>query len=90
MRSSGGSSASSASIFAEKGTTSACSPLAATADFGYLRLRRETFDDAELAAWAERIGAQPWTDAWVFLKHEEEGRGPQLAARLLEIAGAAS
>ena len=65
-------------------------PLAATADFGYLRLRREEFSDAELADWAQRIDGQPWTDAWVFLKHEEEGRGPKLAARLLEIAGAAS
>jgi uncharacterized protein YecE (DUF72 family) len=62
-------------------------PLAATADFGYLRLRRETFDDAELAAWAKRIDEQPWSDAWVFLKHEEEGKGPKLAARLLEVAG---
>ena len=60
-------------------------PLAATADWGYLRLRREDFSDAELGEWAKRITAQPWSEAFVFLKHEEEGRGPRLAARLIEF-----
>ena len=59
-------------------------PLVATADWGYLRLRREEFSDAELADWARRIREQPWSDAFVFLKHEEEGRGPKLAAKLME------
>ena len=63
-------------------------PLVATADWGYLRLRREEFSDAELREWAARIAAQPWTDAFVFLKHEEEGRGPKLAARLIELCAA--
>jgi uncharacterized protein YecE (DUF72 family) len=60
-------------------------PLVATADWGYLRLRREDFGDRDLKAWARRIREQPWVDAFVFMKHEEEGRGPQLAARLIEI-----
>ncbi len=60
-------------------------PLVATAGWGYLRLRRETFDDAELAAWAARIREQPWSDAYVFLKHEEEGKGPRFATRLREL-----
>jgi uncharacterized protein YecE (DUF72 family) len=60
-------------------------PLAATADWGYLRLRREDFSDAELGEWAKRITAQPWSEAFVFLKHEEEGRGPKLATRLIEF-----
>jgi uncharacterized protein YecE (DUF72 family) len=60
-------------------------PLVATADWGYLRLRREDFSDEELRAWAERVDAQPWSEAYVFLKHEEEGKGPKLAARLLEL-----
>jgi uncharacterized protein YecE (DUF72 family) len=63
-------------------------PLVATTDWGYLRLRREDFDDDELRAWAGRILAQPWSDAYVFLKHEEEGRGPKLAARLMEFCRA--
>jgi uncharacterized protein YecE (DUF72 family) len=60
-------------------------PLVATADWGYLRLRRENFSDKELRDWARRIREQPWTEAFVFLKHEEEGKGPKLAARLMEL-----
>ena len=60
-------------------------PLVATTDWGYLRLRREDFKDKELRDWARRIREQPWTDAYVFLKHEEEGKGPKLAARLMEL-----
>lgn len=58
--------------------------LHATADWGYLRLRRTDYDDAALAAWAARLRAQPWGEAFVFFKHEEEGKGPALAARLIE------
>ena len=60
-------------------------PLVATTDWGYLRLRREDFADGELRDWARRIREQPWNDAFVFLKHEEEGKGPKLAARLMEF-----
>jgi uncharacterized protein YecE (DUF72 family) len=55
-----------------------------TADWGYLRLRRADYGDPELAAWADRIRAQAWTEAFVFFKHEEEGTGPRLA----EVMGA--
>ena len=60
-------------------------PLVATTHWGYLRLRRENFSDQELADWARKIREQPWGDAFVFLKHEEEGKGPKLAARLIEL-----
>ena len=63
-------------------------PLVATTDWGYLRLRREEFSDEDLAAWVRRIEEQPWTDAFVFVKHEEEGKGPKMVERLLTIAGA--
>jgi uncharacterized protein YecE (DUF72 family) len=46
-------------------------PLVPTAPWGYLRLRRQDYDDAALARWAERIQAQPWEQAFVFFKHEE-------------------
>jgi uncharacterized protein YecE (DUF72 family) len=62
-------------------------PVVATADWGYLRLRRSGYDDAALAAWAGRIRAQPWQAAWVFFKHEEEGVGPALARRLATALG---
>ena len=60
-------------------------PLVATTDWGYLRLRREDFGDRELRDWARRIREQPWSEAYVFLKHEEEGKGPKLAARLMQF-----
>jgi len=60
-------------------------PLVATTDWGYLRLRREEFSDDDLRDWARRIREQPWRDAYVFLKHEDEGKGPKMAARLTEF-----
>jgi uncharacterized protein YecE (DUF72 family) len=58
--------------------------LVPTASWGYLRLRRTEYSDEQLAAWVKRIKAQPWTDAYVFFKHEDEGKGPQFAKRFLE------
>ena len=60
-------------------------PNRSTAGWGYLRLRRQDYGEAEVAAWADRIRAQTWSDAWVFFKHEDEGTGPRLAGRLREI-----
>lgn len=57
------------------------------AAWGYLRLRRADYDDAALRQWLERLAATGWSEAWVFFKHEEDGLGPRLAARLLELAG---
>ncbi len=51
-----------------------------TADWGYLRLRRTTYTEADVTAWAERVRAQPWQRAFVFFKHEDEARGPEFAA----------
>ena len=61
-------------------------PVVATADWGYLRLRRPDYGDAELKIWAQRVRQQDWQDAFVFFKHEESGTGPQLAKRFLELA----
>src|SRR4029079_12024537 len=47
-------------------------PLAPTASWGYLRLRRSGYGDGDLAAWADRIRGQPWQEAYAFLKHEED------------------
>ena len=59
-------------------------PVVATASWGYLRLRRAEYGDADLAAWADRILAQPWERAFVFFKHEDAGKGPDFARRLLD------
>ena len=61
-------------------------PFESTADFGYLRLRRPDYGDAELTTWVNRVRQQGWGDAFVFFKHEDEGKGPQMAKRFLELA----
>jgi uncharacterized protein YecE (DUF72 family) len=61
-------------------------PLVTTAGWGYLRLRRPDYEDADLGRWAEAIAASGWRRAFVFFKHEDEGAGPRLAGRFLGIA----
>ena len=55
-----------------------------TAPFLYLRLRRHDYAPAELDAWAARL--EPFLDAgddaYVFFRHDETGRGPELALEL--------
>lgn len=65
-------------------------PFVATASWGYLRLRRADYGDDDLRAWAERIHQPSWDDVYLFFKHEDEGTGPKLAARFLELAGSRS
>ena len=65
----------------EDGTT----PIVATADFGYLRLRDRAYGSDELARWAETAGRADWRDAFVYFKHEESGTGPALARELIGL-----
>jgi uncharacterized protein YecE (DUF72 family) len=60
-------------------------PVVATADYGYLRLRREDYTEADMTRWAEAIQAKKdvWPDAFVYLKHEESGMGPKLGRQLM-------
>ena len=52
-----------------------------TGPFLYLRLRRHDYSEADLAAWAARL--EPFLaagdDAFVFFRHDEVGRGAELA-----------
>ena len=52
-----------------------------TAGWGYLRLRKTEYSHDALAEWATRVSAQPWTDAYVFFKHEDEAKGPAFAQK---------
>jgi len=52
-----------------------------TTSWGYLRLRRSDYTDADLTQWRERIIAQRWQRAFVFFKHEDEAKGPELALK---------
>jgi uncharacterized protein YecE (DUF72 family) len=56
-----------------------------TAPRGYLRLRRSDYTDADLSQWMERIFSQKWDRAFVFFKHEEEAKGPEMAMRFREL-----
>jgi uncharacterized protein YecE (DUF72 family) len=62
-------------------------PFEATADFGYFRLRKPDYTDAELEEWAKRIdgASSQWQDAFVYFKHEGEGKGPAFASRFRDI-----
>lgn len=64
-------------------------PFQATTDWGYLRLRRQDYAESDLRDRAARLLAQPWSEAYVFFKHEEGGKGPKLAESLTKILGAA-
>ena len=61
-------------------------PFASTADWGYLRLRMPDYTDKDLTSWLTRVREQPWTDAFIFFKHEDQANGPRLAKRFIELA----
>ena len=62
-------------------------PKIATADFGYLRLRREDYTTADVERWARFATeqAKQWKEAFIYFKHEEAGIGPKLAKQMLEL-----
>ena len=60
-------------------------PFVSTADWGYLRLRRENYSPAELKKWFKKVSDQRWKIAFVFFKHEDEGIGPKLATLFLKL-----
>jgi len=65
-------------------TDKATTPVIATADFGYFRLRDEGYSEEHLRGWSQtvkRLGVV-WRDAFIYFKHEESGTGPALARRL--------
>jgi uncharacterized protein YecE (DUF72 family) len=60
-----------------------------TAAWGYLRLRREDYTKAKLAAWVKRLRATAWREVYVLFKHEDAGVGPAFAKLLQELSVAA-
>lgn len=60
-------------------------PLVATAPWGYVRLRAESYDDEAIRDWAHRL-RERWETVFVFFKHEETA--PALAQRLVAAFGA--
>ena len=62
------------------------SEIISTAGWGYLRLRRTAYDENDLTEWMKRVQGQKWKEAFIFFKHEDEGVGPKLATRFIELA----
>lgn len=61
-------------------------PFMPTADWGYLRLRRTDYGEAELKRWARLVREQDWRDVFIFFKHEDEGKAPYMAEKFLQLA----
>jgi uncharacterized protein YecE (DUF72 family) len=61
-------------------------PVITTADYAYLRLRDEGYDDEAIGRWGETVRELETRcrDVFVYFKHEEEGKGPYLGQLLLE------
>ena len=60
-------------------------PVVGTADYCYFRLRDEGYQPADIARWGSVIGALPnVNDAYVYFKHEEQGKGPEFARLLID------
>jgi len=58
-------------------------PNVRTAAFAYFRLRDEGYQDADIAAWADKVReASQSGEVYVFFKHEESGKGPAFAKQL--------
>ncbi len=60
-------------------------PEVLTADFTYIRLRRESYTPKELSAWRTRFDAwlRQGVEVYVYCKHEDAGKAPAYARRLL-------
>jgi uncharacterized protein YecE (DUF72 family) len=64
----------------EKMTT----PVVTTAEYTYFRLRDEAYQPVDIERWASTIrDASNERDAYVYFKHEEQGKGPEFAALLV-------
>ena len=61
-------------------------PVRVTAEYAYFRLRDEGYTPADIERWAATIARETsrCRDVFVYFKHEEEGKGPEFAKRLIE------
>jgi uncharacterized protein YecE (DUF72 family) len=61
-------------------------PVRVTADFAYFRLRDEGYTAGDIDRWAEIIARETAgrRDVFVYFKHEEQGKGPELGRMLME------
>ncbi len=57
----------------------------ATANWAYLRLRRERYTAKQLQGWIDKLENAKLREAYVFFKHEDTGTGPKLARRFMKL-----
>lgn len=65
-------------------------PFETPARYGYLRLRDEGYQAPDLARWADTLAAKAseWDEAFVYFKHEGEGKGPEFAKAFVDLLNA--
>lgn len=63
------------------------SPRVITADFGYLRLRREDYTPSNIKKWGSFVADQKsnWSDVYIYFKHEEKAVGPKFAEQMGKV-----
>jgi uncharacterized protein YecE (DUF72 family) len=67
-------------------TENLATPKVLTANYGYLRLRREDYNKIDIEHWVDFVRAQQgWDDVFIYFKHEEAGIGPKLATQMIAI-----
>jgi uncharacterized protein YecE (DUF72 family) len=59
-------------------------PLVETASWGYVRLRLESYSDADLEQWAHRLARTRWTEVYAYFMHEPTA--PAYAQTLMRFA----
>jgi len=62
-------------------------PLVSTATYGYLRLRDEGYNDADIEHWtrtARTLGERA-SDVFVYFKHEDEGKGAAFGQQMMQL-----
>ena len=63
---------------------SAPPPLVETTTWGYVRLRLETYSDADLKKWVRQLEAASWKETYVYFMHEPTA--PGYALKLMSFA----
>jgi uncharacterized protein YecE (DUF72 family) len=62
-------------------------PMVATADYAYLRLRDEGYGEGDISRWtdtAKKLGESA-KDVFVYFKHEDEGKGAAFGQQMLNL-----
>ena len=59
-------------------------PLVETAPWGYVRLRLETYSEADLERWAKRLALTAWRETYVYFMHEPTA--PEYATTLMRVS----